>query len=318
MNNLISIIIPVYNVEKYLRRCIDTVVNQTYKILEIILIDDGSTDNSGKICDEYAAKDNRIKVIHKQNGGVSSARNFGLDIAKGDYIGFVDSDDYIDFNMFEHLKYLIDTYETLISECNIYVLKKIKHKGKIKQTKKQPIKYNSEDALIKCFTDSKINNFLFNKMFHKSLFNDIRFPNGIYEDMAVMYKLISKAKYVSRSFETKYFYCVRENSLINSKYDNNRRIYYFNLLDNIINYCKKNKWSKAYNKINSEYIYMKARSLKNICLNSDLDRELVKNLRREVLINSFSLLKSSRPLYKKVLMILFSLFFYQCFFFKQK
>lgn len=98
---LISIIVPVYNIEKYLDKCIDSIVNQTYQNLEIILIDDGSTDNSWKKCDEWAEKDKRIKVIHKENGGVSSARNVGLEIAKGKYIGFVDSDDYIEKSMYE-------------------------------------------------------------------------------------------------------------------------------------------------------------------------------------------------------------------------
>lgn len=102
-DDLISVIVPVYNVEKYLHKCINSILNQTYKNLEIILIDDGSTDNSGKICDEYALKDNRIKVIHKENGGLSSARNAGLDICSGDYIGFVDSDDYIAEDMYEYL-----------------------------------------------------------------------------------------------------------------------------------------------------------------------------------------------------------------------
>ena len=92
---LISIIVPVYNVDKYLSKCIDSIISQTYNDIELILVDDGSPDNSPKICDEYARKDNRIIVIHKENGGVSSARNAGLDIAKGKYIGFVDPDDYI-------------------------------------------------------------------------------------------------------------------------------------------------------------------------------------------------------------------------------
>ncbi|OUQ56652.1 hypothetical protein B5E58_10530, partial [Tyzzerella sp. An114] len=95
-NKKISVIVPIYNVEKYLNRCVDSIINQTYKNLEIILVDDGSPDNCGKICDEYAKKDNRIKVVHKENGGVSSARNVGLNIATGDYIGFVDGDDWID------------------------------------------------------------------------------------------------------------------------------------------------------------------------------------------------------------------------------
>ena len=100
-SNLISVIVPVYNVEKYLSRCLDSIINQTYKNLEIILIDDGSPDNSGKICDEYAKQDSRIKVIHKENGGVSSARNVGLENATGDYITFVDSDDWIEVDMYE-------------------------------------------------------------------------------------------------------------------------------------------------------------------------------------------------------------------------
>ena len=99
----ISIIVPVYNVEKYLRKCVDSILNQTFKDFELILVDDGSIDTSGKICDEYNLKDNRIKVIHKENGGLSSARNAGLDIAQGEYIGFVDSDDWIELDMYEEL-----------------------------------------------------------------------------------------------------------------------------------------------------------------------------------------------------------------------
>lgn len=115
----ISVIIPIYNVEKYLKRCIDSVINQTLKEIEIILVDDGSPDNSGMICENYAKTDNRIKVIHKKNGGLGLARNSGLEIAKGKYIGFVDSDDYIEKTMFEKL------YNNAIKEnadtclCNI-------------------------------------------------------------------------------------------------------------------------------------------------------------------------------------------------------
>ena len=96
MKDLISVIVPIYNVEKYLRRCVDSILNQTYKNLEVVLVDDGSPDACPAICDEYAQKDKRIKVVHKQNGGVSSARNTGLDFATGDYIAFVDRDDYIE------------------------------------------------------------------------------------------------------------------------------------------------------------------------------------------------------------------------------
>ena len=100
---LISIIIPVYNAEKYLKKCLDSVINQTYKNLEIILVDDGSTDKSPEICDKYAEKDSRIIVLHKENGGVSSSRNAGLDIFKGEYLSFVDSDDYVEPDYIEYL-----------------------------------------------------------------------------------------------------------------------------------------------------------------------------------------------------------------------
>lgn len=103
MNPLISVIVPIYNVEKYLARCVDSIVNQTYKDFELILVDDGSPDNSGKICDEYAKKDSRIKVVHKKNGGLSDARNAGMAVATGEYISFIDSDDYVSDDFFECL-----------------------------------------------------------------------------------------------------------------------------------------------------------------------------------------------------------------------
>ena len=117
MENLISIIVPVYNVENYLRKCVDSIINQSYKNLEIILVDDGSTDSSGKICDEYSLKDSRIKVIHKKNGGLSDARNAGMEIASGDFWGFVDSDDYIDSDMYSVLLENLLGAEADLSAC---------------------------------------------------------------------------------------------------------------------------------------------------------------------------------------------------------
>lgn len=114
---MISIIVPVYKVEPFLRRCVDSLVNQTYHDLEIILVDDGSPDNCGKICDEYAATDSRIHVIHKQNGGLSSARNAGLEVARGEYIAFVDSDDWVEADTYAKLYELIQQYNADIAEC---------------------------------------------------------------------------------------------------------------------------------------------------------------------------------------------------------
>ena len=117
MNWLVSIIVPIYKVEPYLDRCVQSIVNQTYKNLEIILVDDGSPDNCPAMCDAWAEKDSRIRVIHKENGGVSSARNAGLDMATGDYITFVDADDSLDCGALESLYFLVDTYHAEVSAC---------------------------------------------------------------------------------------------------------------------------------------------------------------------------------------------------------
>ncbi|WP_227166600.1 glycosyltransferase, partial [Enterococcus faecium] len=115
----ISIIVPVYKVEKYLRKCVDSILAQTFTDFEVILVDDGSPDNSGKICDEYAEKDNRVRVIHKENGGLSSARNAGIDVARGKYLGFVDSDDYIDEDMYEILYENLKIHDADISSVEL-------------------------------------------------------------------------------------------------------------------------------------------------------------------------------------------------------
>ena len=120
MENLISVIIPVYNAEKFLNKCLDSVIGQTYKNLEIILVDDGSQDDSGKICDEYAQKDNRIKVIHKENGGDSSARNTGLKMATGKYITTIDSDDWIELNAYEDMLKVLLEKNVDIVRCGFY------------------------------------------------------------------------------------------------------------------------------------------------------------------------------------------------------
>ena len=121
-NELISIVIPIYNVEKYIEKCLDSVIKQTYKNIEIILVDDGSPDNCGKICDSYANNDKRIQVIHKENGGLSDARNVGIERANGKYITFVDSDDYIELDYIEYLYTLIKKYNTKISFCKVNVV----------------------------------------------------------------------------------------------------------------------------------------------------------------------------------------------------
>lgn len=215
MKPLISIIVPVYKVEDYLIRCVDSITNQTYKNIEIILIDDGSPDNSGKICDELRKKDNRIVVIHKTNGGQSEARNKGLDIAKGEYIGFVDSDDYIEENMFETL---LDIAEREKADIVSGKIKKIfkNNKYEIIEDHKSIENYSGNDALVELLK-GKITDYIYNKIYKKEIWNNIRFPEGkILEDMDVMYLLIEKANKVSCTNKTEYYYVFRENSSIST------------------------------------------------------------------------------------------------------
>lgn len=135
MNPLISVIVPIYNVEKYLARCVDSIVNQTYKNLEIILVDDGSPDRCPKMCDDYAEKDSRIKVVHKKNGGLSDARNAGMAVATGEYISFIDSDDYVSDDFFECLLDVMNKENSDIAECSVVKLYEDGHLEQYTDTK---------------------------------------------------------------------------------------------------------------------------------------------------------------------------------------
>lgn len=267
MNYLLSVVVPIYNVEKYLKKCLDSIINQTYKNLEIILVDDGSTDCSGKIADEYGKKDKRIKVIHKKNGGLADARNVGIDNASGKYIAFVDSDDWIDLNTYSES---IKTMEKHNSDMFVF-------------------------RAISCYSDTEINIFNNNnfieisndkifdywsivgrgvcdKIFLKKYWDDIRFPFGkTSEDVFVIYLLMAKAQHTILSSNIYYYYRQRAGSIskiknvridsyeaytkakdfIYKNYPNSYNIFMKNYVTNcmglynsIILYDNKNKWKK--------------------------------------------------------------------------
>ena len=209
---LISIIIPVYKVEKYLDRCLESVVNQTYKNLEIILIDDSSPDNCPKMCDEWAEKDSRIKVLHIENKGVANARNIGLSIATGDYIGFVDSDDYIELNMYEVLlSNLVDTNSD-ISVCGY----------QINEETDVDSNYHSVsqfDALkMICVGDYKYG-VLWNKLYKRSVVDGIIMPNFVCsEDLVYNYYAFKNAASIVECDSKLYHYCQNENSTVHSEF----------------------------------------------------------------------------------------------------
>lgn len=213
-NTKVSVIIPVYNVEPYIKKSVDSVLTQTYKNLEIILVDDGSTDDSGKICDEYAKQDDRIQVIHQKNGGLSAARNAGLKIMTGDLIGFLDSDDWIDSDFFEILvQKQVETNADIVIIGYKYVYEK---DGKI-ITSNDPLvnqSYNKEEALI-ALAKGKIESHVWDRIFKKQLFDGIEFPEGRnYEDVSIMYRLFLKAEHISSYNCYKYNYLQRNNSII--------------------------------------------------------------------------------------------------------
>ena len=204
---LISVIVPVYNVEPYLRKCLDSILNQTYRNLEIIIVDDGSTDDSGKICDEY--HDSRIQVFHTENRGLSAARNLGLDHAAGQYIGFVDSDDWIEPDMYEVLlNKALETGADVV-ECGVYITSQ----NKTEEKKRRNSILSGADAVGELLQDKLADN-AWNKLYIKQCFLTIRFPEGmIFEDIATTYKVFAAANLVAIVDAVEYHYIRRRGSL---------------------------------------------------------------------------------------------------------
>ena len=213
MNSLISVIVPIYKVEKYLRKCIESILSQTYTNLEIILVDDGSPDKCGEICDEYEKKDSRIKVIHKKNGGLSDARNAGLDIMAGNYVAFVDSDDWIEPQMYEHLLAKLHYFHADISiggvSCDLDD-NGIINTEKIVSYDSAPFSEGNVETMHRFFITSWA---AWDKLYKADLFRDIRFPVGeINEDEAIVLQLLSKCTRVCYTNEVFYHYIRRPSS----------------------------------------------------------------------------------------------------------
>lgn len=213
---LISIIIPVYNVEKYIRKCLDSVCGQTYRNLEIIIVDDGSSDLSGEICEEYQKKDARIRIIRKKNEGQSAARNTGLEQAKGDFIMFVDSDDWIAEDMVAYLYENLEERKADLAICGFY---SVIGETEKKYAAEEDAFLSREEALKELVdNEGKIQNYVWVQMWKRDLTNDIRFPVGrIFEDMSVTYQVIEKADHILLLKEAKYYYNHREGSTMMKK-----------------------------------------------------------------------------------------------------
>lgn len=219
MDSLISVIVPIYNVEKYLDRCVDSIINQTYKNLEIILVDDGSPDNCPQMCDDYAKKDSRIKVVHKENGGLSDARNVGMEVATGEYVSFIDSDDYVSLDFYETLLETIVDNDSDIVECGVvkfYENEKFdKYNDDLKVTN-----YDTVDALDGLINENPFKQHVWNKLYKSNIALDIPYAVGkLNEDEFWTYQIFGKAKKVTRINKTMYYYFQRGSSIMGNGYN---------------------------------------------------------------------------------------------------
>ena len=215
----ISIIVPIYNVEQYLRKCVDSILAQTFTDFEVILVDDGSPDNSGAICDEYAKLDSRVRVIHKENGGLSDARNAGIEIAKGKYLGFVDSDDFIDKDMYEILYNAFSVADIDMSIVGYYD----QYGDYILNTDKDIEDFKVIDniqAVEEILKGRKLTANVWNKLYKKELFQHIRFPKDVIaEDAFVIIELLLLVNKVGVDTKLKYHYMHRKESITSAKFN---------------------------------------------------------------------------------------------------
>ena len=263
---LISIIIPIYMVEECLEKCVDSVINQSYKNLEIILVDDGSPDKCGEICDEYANKDNRIKVIHKKNGGLSDARNVGIDNSTGSYITFIDSDDYVDENYVEELYNVIkldDTDMAIGAHRVIY-----DNCTTIDKSTNEVSVLTPETVLERILYDEGIDLSAWSKLYKKELFKKVRYPKGrLFEDAATTYKLIDESKKISLNSKPIYNYIIRNNSITGKEFSNKKMDLILST-EEMTNYIK-NKYPKLEKAAERRLLYAYLSTLSQLAMTKE-------------------------------------------------
>lgn len=239
--NKVSVIIPVYNAERYLSRCLDSVCGQSYDNLQILVVNDGSTDCSLEICNKYSEQDSRIKVISKSNEGQGKARNIGLDLAEGDYIVFVDSDDAINYKMIETMLSFICKYDADMVQCAYQEVDEsceIDWNEDIDSTfLKISIDDNPRERILCYYTGDIVP---WNKMFRRDLIGELRFPEGIfYEDKHLMFRLRYFAKKIVCLDSELYYYVQSNNSTMRNKLDEKRLKSSFNVIEELLAFCKK-------------------------------------------------------------------------------
>ena len=297
MSKLVSIIVPVYKVEQYLKRCMDSVLNQTYKNIEIILVNDGSPDNCPALCEEYAKIDSRVRVIHKENGGLSSARNVALDSVKGDYIFFVDSDDWLALDTLEVLnEYLEKDYDMISFQRTYLTEEKVVEKGE----------KNPKDMDVSQYIDSsflgRYDFFVTTKIFKTEVFNNIRFLEGRnYEDLEIMHRLfLNLKKVVGLDYFLYYYWKGNEGAITNTITMKNMKDHYLSA-NEIYRASKKYLEDRgkdasnivAWYKVEMSQLYI------DYLKSTDKDAELFEKIKSEIIkekVNFNRLLKQPRYL----------------------
>ena len=295
MNPEISIIVPVYNVEKYLKRCIDSILNQSFTDFELILVDDGSTDNSGKIIDEYAVKNERIIVIHKENGGQGSARNRGLDIAKGNYIGFVDSDDWIHKDMYECMYQIINEDNTDIVQIGHNTVEEYKED---KRCNIDDLNIICIDNIIEKFADCNSFEILplifpVNKLYRRRVWENLRFPEGKFaEDLRVIYKIYDiteKYKIIDFNF---YNYYMSPNSSTRGEF-NIKKLEDLEAWKEMLNFFQNE--FKMIDLKNLKAIYCRRLITYYILLKNNTDhKEIERKIKKEIICNVSNCFRSKK------------------------
>lgn len=307
---LISIIIPVYNVAPYLRKCLDSVIHQTYQNLDIIIVDDGSTDYSGQICDDYQRIDSRVRVFHKKNEGSSSARNLGLQYVKGEFIGFVDSDDFIDEDMYESmLQEMKDDVDIVICGRRISFPKEMHQKSKVAFCATKCVKMDNVTAMEKFIQNKNISFSVCDKVFRQSLFKDIFFPyKRVCEDIPVTYKLIAKSRNIVHLGKPKYNNYHRSGSI-------SRQDFYYRQIDYAVfagRICKDVAIEYPQLLVQAEALYImctlvtlkKIQSCQNRILYADMEKRILKafyHMYFRILHNPYILSKKKREISKYIL-----------------
>ena len=297
MSRLVSLIVPVYKVEQYLKRCMDSVLNQTYKNIEVILVNDGSPDNCPALCDEYAKIDSRVRVIHKENGGLSSARNVALDSVKGDYIFFVDSDDWLALDTLEVLnEYLEEDYDMISFQRTYLTEEKVVEKGE----------KNPKDMDVSQYIDAsflgRYDFFVTTKIFKTEVFNNIRFLEGRnYEDLEIMHRLfLNMKKVVGLDYFLYYYWKGNEGAITNTITMKNIKDHYLSANEiyhaskkYLEDRCKDASNIVAWYKVEMSQLYI------DYLKSTDKDVELFAKIKSEIIkekVNFNRLLKQPRYL----------------------